>query len=133
MDPGDLLRRDGSARDVPWIGDAWLSRADVCHNEPMFPVVSKVIDVIDNGLARPELVAQAHLGRLHARLGSPVVIDWQPVPLLADGELPEVAIEPPHRGPGNVVQNLERDRSWHLDRRQIKGSVWRSSMRTVAI
>ena len=71
--------------------------------------------VIDDGLSRLEHVAQAHLARRDARLGSPVVIHRQTVLLLADCELPQVVIKPPHDGLDDVVQDLERDRGRHLD------------------
>ena len=45
----------------------------------------------------------------------PILIRRQPISLLADRELPEVVIEPPHDGLDDVVQNFECDGSWHLD------------------
>src|SRR5256885_14536796 len=81
----------------------------------MLPAIPKVVNVIDDGLAGFEHVAQTHLARLHTRLGSPVLINGQAIPLLADCELPQVVIEPAHDDLDDVVQDLERDRGRNLD------------------
>jgi hypothetical protein len=69
-----LKRAVPFATDVAWIGDSRLAGADIGHGEPMFPAIPEVVSVIDDGLSRLERVAQAHLGRLDARLGSPVIV-----------------------------------------------------------
>src|SRR5262252_1057673 len=81
----------------------------------MLPPIAEVVSIIDDGLAPLEHVAQAHLGRRDARLGSAVVIYRQTVPLLTNCELPEVVIEPSDDGLDDVMQDLERDRGRHLD------------------
>jgi hypothetical protein len=98
------------ATDEMRIGDAGLASADIAYNEQMLPAITEVVSIIDDGLSRLEHVAQAHLARRDARPGSPVIIHRQTVPLLANPELPEVVIEPPHNGLDDVVQDLERDR-----------------------
>src|SRR5258705_3204779 len=79
----------------------------------MLPAIAEVVSVIDDGLSRLEHVAHAHLGRRDARLASPVVIYRQTVSLLADRELPEVAIEPSDDDLDDVVQDLAALRLFH--------------------
>src|SRR5258706_10361322 len=73
----------------------------------MLPAIAEVVSVIDDGLSHLEHVAQAHLGRRDARLGSPAVIHRQTVSLLADRELPEAEIEPSDDDLDDVMQDLE--------------------------
>jgi len=98
------------------IGDAWLAGADIAHCEPMLPAVAEIVRLIDDGLSRLEHIAQTHLGRHHGRLGSPVVIHRQIVPLPADCELTEVVIEPaahpsrPTQGRADMIISAPRTR-----------------------
>ena len=103
------------AADIARIGDARLTSADASHREAMLPAIAEVVHVIDDSLSRLEHVAQAHLVCRDERRSSPVVTHRQTVSLLADRELPEVAIEPSHDSLDDVMQHLERDRGWHLD------------------
>src|SRR6476659_6825349 len=82
-DAAAILGRSVSfATNVARVGDARLAGADIGHSEPMFPSIAEVVNVIDDGLSRLEHVAQTHLARRDARLGSPVVINRQTIPLL---------------------------------------------------
>ena len=110
-----LWRSVSFATGVARIGDAGLASTDISHGEAMLPAIAEVVHVIDDGLSRLEHIAQAHLVRRGERRRSPVVVQRQTVPLLADRELPEVTIEPSHDGLDDVMQDLEGDRGWYLD------------------
>jgi hypothetical protein len=82
----------------------------------MLPAVAEVVSVVDDGLSRFEHVAQPNrLGLEAPPPRRPVLVHRQAVLLLADSELPEVAIEPSHDGLDDVMENLERDRGRHFD------------------
>src|SRR6516164_8877122 len=100
---------------VARVGEAGISGADAGNSEPMLPAIAEVVEIVDRGLARPEHVAEADLAGVEARLGSPVLVHRQSVFALGDGELPEMEVEPPHRGLNDVVQDLKRHRCRHLD------------------
>ena len=72
-------------------------------------------DVVDDGALGLEHIAQPQLGRVFARLSSPVLIHRQAISLFADGELPQVIVEPADRYLDDVVQDLEGDRGGDLD------------------
>src|SRR5215471_9903296 len=76
---------------------------------------AEVVEIVDDSLARLQHLAQVNLARVAAWLGSPILVHWQPISALVDGELPEVIVAPPHGCLDNVVQPLERDRGGHLD------------------
>ena len=97
------------ASNVARIRDARFSGADIGDGDPMLPAVTEVVKIIDDILPWLQHVAQADFAGFDTRLRR------QPISLLADRELPEVVIEPPHDGLDDVVQNFECDGSRHLD------------------
>jgi hypothetical protein len=72
---------------VTRVEDTRLTGERSRHGKSMFPAITKVIDVVDDGLSRLEHIAEAHLDRRDARLCCPLVIRRQTVSLLADCEL----------------------------------------------
>jgi len=110
-----LGRRVALAGDVPGVGENGIAAADIGQREPVLPAVAEVVEIIDRGLAWPQHIAQPHLGGVGARFGSPVLVGRQAVSALVDRELPEVVIQPSHRGLDDTVQDLERDRGRRLD------------------
>src|SRR3974377_2141150 len=66
-----LWRSVPFATDVARVGEARLGGADGGASATMLPAIAEVVDVIDDGLSRPEHVAQTNLARHDARLGSP--------------------------------------------------------------
>ncbi len=97
------------AADIARVVDRRVAGADIGDDDPMLPVVAEVVDVFDQGFLGFEDVAQPDLGGHLAREGSPVLVHRQAVYLLADGELPQVIVEPADGLLDDVVQNLERD------------------------
>ena len=96
----------------------------------MLPAIAKIVKIIDDVFLWLQHVAQAHLAGVDTRFGSPILVRRQPVFLPADRELPEVVVAPPHDGLDDVVQNLERDRSRHLDLAPDHRTIaWRVSAR----
>src|SRR5271168_1317662 len=91
------------AGDVPGIGEIGVAGAGVGDGEPVLPAIAEVVEIINPRLAWPQHIAQPHLGGVGPRFGSPVLVHRQAILALVDGELPEVAIEPPHRRLDNIV------------------------------
>jgi hypothetical protein len=71
------------------------------------PGVSEVEEMVDDGLARLQHVAQADLSGPEAWFGSPIRVHRQPISPLGDGELPKVIIEPA-RGGLNEQDQMKR-------------------------
>ncbi len=81
----------------------------------MLPVVTEVVGIGDRGCARGQDITQTNPRGIFGQRSAPAVIHRDAVRLAVDHHLPEMIIEPAHRGLDDVMQDLEGDRGRHFD------------------
>lgn len=96
-DAAAILRRCiAFPAEIAGISCVWIALTDVSDDQPVFPIVPAIIDVIDTGAAGFQDIAQADLGGVVQRTGSPILVGWQAIAAVVQGEFPEMIFEPAH-------------------------------------